>query len=807
MKLPRFLVSMTLLVILFGSAAPASALFTDLSYSDPSYDALLELQEQGVIEGYADGTFKSRNNINRAEFMKVLVGTVDSDPSGENCFKDVQNQWYAPYVCTAKDRGWVQGYEDGLFRPGNEINFAEASQVIARAFELDEHTLASDDPWFRATVQPIADRSAIPLSISDFDKSIARGEMAEVIWRLDTENRELPSLTYEELVGLPVSVASCSMLIDEYLVNNRDTWGEGDYLDEPSIFTPADLGTSNNAVAESEGSAAPEAPSVEFSTTNIQEVGVDEADIVKNNGSHLFMVDGDQVRILQIYPVAEMQEVASLSFQGGDFSPQNLYLDGDQLIVIAQGYYDPMGRTHTGYYQYDMSNPASPVLDRSMLIDGRTTSSRKVDDTVYLITSQNGYSYPTYESTEPIASYLPNYYDSLYGAKDSLMAGCTDIKMIPHERDFNYVMASAIPLDGGEADFEVLMGESEEVYASRDNLYVSATNYNSADFYYDYRNAKTILMRFALDDGSIEFEASGKVPGTLLDQFSMSESDGHLRVATNEGGVNDDSQNNLFVLDSRLDIVGSIEGLAPGERIYSSRLIGDRGYIVTFKKVDPLYVLDLSNPTNPYVLGELKIPGYSEYLHPFGDDYLIGFGKDAEDAAEEQEAARNLDFAWYQGLKVSLFDITDVENPRQVDSYAIGDRGSNSPLLYDHKAFLLNEAEGWMAFPALVAEHENPEEASASDLGRPVYQGLYVLNIDENDGFSLRGRVTHFDDETYSYDLEWHDERINRSLYIGDHLYAVSNGYVTAHDKTNLEEQARVDVEVLNEGGYYWIGW
>jgi inhibitor of cysteine peptidase len=808
------------LSLISSATAFASASFSDLDGSDPSYDAIQYMESTGTVEGYPDGSFQSTSKINRAEFVKILIETIVEEPTGENCFSDVTTEWFAAPICNAKELGIIEGYPEGDFRPGDYINFAEASKVIAKAFELNLYNSDDQDEWYRTYVEPIANQSAIPFSISDFDKEILRGEMAEVIWRLDTQPEDLTSLVYEELQGIPVSIDSCSEFEDLYVSNRtkKNYYGDDDDDDDDIAFeesVDADVAYTTAASSDDESGS-------DFSTTNIQEIGVDESDIVKNNGSHLYMIDGDEVKILDLFPAEDMAQIATLDYTESGQDLHSLYLDGDTLIVLLTDYDYSRGRL-TLVDRYDISDPAAPELERTLNFEGELSTSRKVDNTLYLVMQHNDNYLPYYEadedysSAEIIEDFIPHYIDSLESDTEQFtMAGCEDISYLPRYRDFNYLIAAAVPTDSnGEVDFEVMIGDAENVYASTTSLYVAETNYSEEEtFYLDWNNTKTLIHRFSLGEDDVEYEASGKIPGTIHNQFSMSEHEGHLRAATTTGDLwSGDSSNHLYVLDENMDITGSVEDLAEGESIYSARMFGARGYIVTFKKVDPLFVLNLEDPTNPYVEGELKIPGYSEYLHPFGEDYLIGFGKDAEEAEDEETEARNRDFAWYQGLKVSLFDITDVNDPQQIASMQIGDRGSESNLLFDHKALTASldtdNLEGFLAFPVLVAELENPEEAEANDYGDYTFQGLMVLDISVENGFSERGRISHFDSESededaYYYSYYYGDQEIHRSLYIDDALYAVSDGTVSAHDLETLEDIASVDIVTEDYNDWWW---
>jgi uncharacterized secreted protein with C-terminal beta-propeller domain len=352
---------------------------------------------------------------------------------------------------------------------------------------------------------------------------------------------------------------------------------------------------------------------------------------------------------------------------------------------------------------------------------------------------------------------------------------------------------------------------------------------------------------------NIEYLVAGDVPGHILNQFSMDEYNGNFRIATTTGEVwNGNSLNHVYILDSDLKIIGKIEDLAQGEKIYSVRFIGNRGYIVTFKKVDPLFVIDLSSPENPKVLGYLKIPGYSDYLHPYDENHVIGIGKDAIDASEYEKAGRNLDFAWYQGVKIALFDITDVENPVEKSKFIIGDRGTDSPALYDHKAFLFDKEKGILVIPITLAEIDRSRYTDNSQIpstayGESVWQGVYVLNIGL-DGITLKGKISHYDNQskygpasedvigtireiysqTYkktaqnSWDIDsskynYYDSgiktvytddymdrqqggikdtskiydyktQIQRSLYMGDVLYTISQSKIKANNLNNINE-------------------
>jgi len=325
----------------------------------------------------------------------------------------------------------------------------------------------------------------------------------------------------------------------------------------------------------------------------------------------------------------------------------------------------------------------------------------------------------------------------------------------------------------------ILLGASSTLYVSLNNIYLTFPMWGTevGD------SLRTTIHRIHIEDEEIEYVASGAVPGMVLNQFSMDEYDSYFRVATTTFGQT--TENNIYVLNMSLEITSSLEDLASGETIYSARFMGERGYLVTFKQIDPLFVIDLSDPYDPEVLGYLKVTGYSDYLHPYDENHIIGVGKETTDAGE---------FAWYQGVKISLFDVTDVSNPVEIDKLEIGDRGTDSPVLRDHKAFLFDRTRNLLVMPILEASvnvSAYPEGVPSWAYGEPVYQGAYVFNISVDNGLQLKGRVTHIEDPTeleeYYYYYYYSPFFVIRSLYIDDVLYTISNAKIKMHNLGNLD--------------------
>ena len=306
---------------------------------------------------------------------------------------------------------------------------------------------------------------------------------------------------------------------------------------------------------------------------------------------------------------------------------------------------------------------------------------------------------------------------------------------------------------------------------------------------------KTVIHKIGIDDGEIDYKERGEVPGYLLNQFSMDESGKYFRVATTmQSWIRGKSiqYNNVYVLDEDMNIVGKLEDIAPDESIYSTRFIGGRLYMVTFRRIDPFFVIDLSNPTNPEVLGELKIPGYSDYLHPYDENHIIGLGKET---ADNQWGGTSI-----KGVKLALFDVSDVSNPVMVDKYEIGTSGTDSEALREHKAFLFSKSNNLLVIP--IREIKGDRYYDANYYMRRVWQGAYVFTVTD-EGISLRGKITHNEwDEPYGY-YYGSPMAVRRSLYMDDVLYTISAAKITMHDIDNIDELNEIDLP-FEKTNYYW---
>jgi uncharacterized secreted protein with C-terminal beta-propeller domain len=298
---------------------------------------------------------------------------------------------------------------------------------------------------------------------------------------------------------------------------------------------------------------------------------------------------------------------------------------------------------------------------------------------------------------------------------------------------------------------------------------------------------KTIIHKISIDEDKIEYVAKGTVPGRLLNQFSMDESGDRFRVATtiehyiqHQGTVR---TNAVYVLDEQLNIVGGLDGIAPDESIFSAKFMGDRLYLVTFEQIDPFFVIDLSADT-PKILGELKIPGFSNYLHPYDEEHIIGIGRDTKEI--ENGRVQQL------GIKIALFNVADVNNPKVADDIIVGDSSTQSEALHNHKAFFFDKTKGVLSIP-ITGDAEKLDGISSAKKIAPDYNrwsGFYVFDLDKNDGFNLKGTITHSEENSRYYGMN-----NARTFYIEDVLYTASQGYLKMNFFNNLEEINSIKLE------------
>ncbi len=541
------------------------------------------------------------------------------------------------------------------------------------------------------------------------------------------------------------------------------------------------------AVSDSqESSAAPI-----YSDTNVQVAGVDESDIVKTDGNYIYQVRSNSVSISRAYPISAMAVLATIKFTDSTFSPTELFLSQDRLVVIGQTYdfvypqpqpflgssskpslmpdmrHWPVQNQGVSALVYDISDRSAPQLLRKVELEGSYLTARKIDTRVVLLA--NKYLY----NNEPV----PPYYRDTVNSDEAIALDLSQVNYFPGGTYQSYLLTACFDLAETEqaATINAYLGAGNHVYMSESNLYVALAAWDSEE---------TSVFKFTSAGLELNFAAKGKVPGHLLNQFSLDEYADHLRVATTSVRA---TQNNVYVMDAGLNIVGKVENIAPGERIYAARFMGNRGYLVTFLQVDPLFALDLSDPQNPRIVGALKIPGFSTYLHPIDEQHLLGIGRDTHIIERKDQQGRVVSTQVLEaGIKLAIFDVGDSNCPTEKYSVIVGGRGSHSAGLYNHKAILFDAERKLLALPiSLTAAHADP-----ASYGHSAFQGALIWSVDPASGIEEMGKITHLTDEQIiksGYFEQAGLAEIQRVLLIDGRIYAISEQNISAHRLADLE--------------------
>jgi len=536
-----------------------------------------------------------------------------------------------------------------------------------------------------------------------------------------------------------------------------------------------------------------------YSQTNVQEQGVDEADFVKNDGEFLYTLNGQRLVIVDAWPATEMHEVSSAAVEG---HPLSLYLAGDTVAVLSGLFSEGQpedegalgfGNDITKITVFDVTDRAAPRMTREVYVEGTLWDSRRVAERLYLITYRDlaasdgidnlwGEDKSTVKETvraRSLDQWLPRRaVNTRSGSSWSLnvdrSCGCTDI--YKPAQDGGTELMSVLSLDILDPESEVagtsVLAGLGQVYASAESLYLAVLEPTWGPWKVSNPDkVGTRIHKFDID-GAPEhpvYEASGRVDGWVLNSFSMDEQDRHFRLATTrETGQDRIPVNAVYVMrqvGEQLDVVGQTEDIAPDEDIFAVRFIGDVGYVVTFHRVefiDPLFTIDLSDPANPTVMGELKVPGYSTYLHPMDDEHLLAVGEDTDE------------FGWVTGVQFSLFDVGDLENPQLQDSVSIGTDWAASEAVVDHHAFQYYAPLDLFAVPVTYEKELGGGEID--------FAGLQIYEVTVEDGFTLVGEMdaTPLIDPLVDPGYSHLCSQIRRSIIIEDKVFGVASGGIVA---------------------------
>ena len=485
----------------------------------------------------------------------------------------------------------------------------------------------------------------------------------------------------------------------------------------------------------------------DYSTTNTREEDVDEADIAKTDGRYIYTLLRDEKKIAIVDTKGgELKQTAQVEPEDLEYIAEFFVSDG-KLIVVGEAkhegeeeeegedivpygrFYRYWNRSDTTAVTYDLSNPEKPKNVGKVTQSGSYTSSRLTKGYLYILSS---YYVERPEVIGDYDGYIPKVNGSLMDE---------DCIYVPFTKDANmYEVIGAVDIAHPDE-----LTDSKAVFAYGGQLYVSGSNiyWYTEDW---SEETTTTIRRIAYKDGRLRAEAVGEVAGHIEDSFSIDEYNGYLRVVTTSYDKNYDETNNVFVLDMDMNIVGKITGLAEEERVYSARLMGDVGYFVTFRETDPLFSVDFSDPENPKIIGELKIPGFSEYLHPYGEGRLLGIGMETDEEGFTTD-----------GVKLSMFDVSDPGDVKETQKFIMKNVYYAS-VMYDYKAALINPDRNIIAF-------------SAEGDGGESY---YVFSYNDKAGFDCKM-----------------EEEVNgsgylaaRGVYIGTTLYVVKGNIIEAYEKT-----------------------
>ena len=424
------------------------------------------------------------------------------------------------------------------------------------------------------------------------------------------------------------------------------------------------------------------------SKTNTQVNNVDEADIVKVDGNYIYYVSNKKLVIIDAHTPEASEKISEINYKDTNFNPREVYVKGQKIIVIGNEYDNSCktevistedvtatdiervqeSKPKSGMIIYDISNIKEPKETRRVMIEGNYISSRMIEDNIYYVANK-------YIATSNIQKnkmedldedkYKPVYQDTAVSQEEK----CINYDLIyyfPETQDSSYLMLAGLNINNNEeAEIRTFLGAGQYIYSSEKNMYI-ATNKTTYGKGYEVLGGTTHLLKIELNNGKFNFKAECNIDGQVNNQFSMDENKDTFRIATTTGNiwVDETTANNLYILNDKLEEIGRVENFGKEEKIYSVRYVENKAYVVTFKQTDPLFVIDLSESTKPQILGELKIPGYSTYLHPYDDTHLIGFGYDTK-----ENGTRVIT----NGLKMSMFDISDFNNPQELFKISIGD--------------------------------------------------------------------------------------------------------------------------------------
>lgn len=528
--------------------------------------------------------------------------------------------------------------------------------------------------------------------------------------------------------------------------------------------TAAAYGMEEKAVSDTAASAqnmqADSAGSAGYSDTNIRQEGVGEGDIAKTDGERLYVLNNKTIEIVGIEQET-MEKVGEIPLNG-EVNFSEFFVQGDRLVVVYGDYpeeTDPSSPYYGTYREYtvaetfDISDPKKPVSLGKITQSGSYHTMRIVDGYVYLFSDFRA---DISVLRKDLWGYIPTIQGEYMDSSDIV------IPSVKHGNNYTVITSFSLQDPGEKTDSKAVFGTSGICYVSGKNIYICETEYASKETETD----ATWIRKLSYEKGELKAVAQTKVQGVLNDSFSIDEYEGNLRLVTTvtpgfgnsvmpiaqEGEDVQETEkivttNTLYILDDKLKELSRIEDLAPDESVYSARFIGDAGYFVTFRQIDPLFSVDLSDPKKPEILGALKIPGFSEYLHPYGDGLLLGIGMDTDPTGMTTN-----------GVKLSMFDVSNPEDVKEIQKYVI-EGAYSTDAAYNYKVVLADPEKNLIGFTV------NADTIS-----------YYVFSYGE-DGFTC----------LMKRDLTGYATNV-RAFYVGDRFYLVAGNTVEVYDVHTFEK-------------------
>lgn len=578
-------------------------------------------------------------------------------------------------------------------------------------------------------------------------------------------------------------------------------------------------GTLDSVIGEDINSTVSSASSTkEHSTTNLQVENVDEADITKTDGDYIYSISENKVIITNVQEPQNIKMEAEISTDT-DYIPEDLMLYKDKLVVISTKYIN-YSKSNTMVTVYDITTRSNPKIVKEYILYAKYYTSRCINGKLYVISSDE----LRILNDKIIREYVED--------NNNKEIALSDIKYLKDLKTKDQTIIAGLDLNtNSDVKVNSYLFDVENAYISENNIYLLNEDYSEetdkkeplkylfgpggiigfmkymADEYDGYSyDRNTNIYKYEINDkGEVEYKNRTKINGTTINQFSLDEYNDNLRV-----GLYTSRGSRVVVFDKKLNKIGETSYLSEGERMYSTRFIGDKAYMVTYKNTDPLYVIDLKDPTNPKVLGKLKIPGYSTYLHPYDENHIIGIGMQTEERVYRNSSGRiTSTSAIITGMKMALFDVSDVNNPIQVSQTIIGDSRATSAVLTNHKALLFSKEKGLIAIP--VNNYPSDVEITATDeedistlvknytnyQEKYTSEGYFVYNINLTDGFKLKGVINHEKISNYKPYYQY-NSKLLRGIWIEDNLYTVSETAIKVNKLDNLEEISKLDIKGEN---------